>query len=151
MKKSIVVAVISFCLMLALPAMAAPIEKQAQPVAAISQALDGISRLNMMFLPHSVSLTWVQGTCAGCTVTGNKVYRGTATGGPYNVIQTFTTPTIAFTDSTVTAGGTYFYVVTSTCSACTTVESVFSTEFKAIIPVDPTQALPPGNLTGTVQ
>jgi fibronectin type 3 domain-containing protein len=94
-----------------------------------------------LFAQHSVALTWIQSTD---TVTGNKVYRGTTTGGPYNTTVTIcTTPCTTYTDTQVTAGGKYFYVVTALNG---TAESAYSNEVSAVIP----QAAPSG-LTAVVK
>jgi fibronectin type 3 domain-containing protein len=88
-----------------------------------------------LFAQHSVSLTWIQSTD---TVTGNKVYRGTTTGGPYpTTVVICTTPCTTYTDTTVTAGARYFYVVTAMNG---TAESAHSNEASAVIP----QAAPSG-------
>jgi hypothetical protein len=77
---------------------------------------------------HSVSLSWSPSTS---TVTGYNVYRGTSTGGPYNVIDSNESGT-AFTDNSVQAGQTYFYVVTAVDAQGN--ESVYSNQAKATIP-----------------
>jgi hypothetical protein len=100
--------------------------------------------------PHSVSLTWVQGTinCAvppcAAVVTGNNVYRGTVSGGPYTAIAgACSGPCTAYTDTTVTQGATYYYTVTTLCAACTATESPKSNEAKAgPIPQDSTPNAP---------
>lgn len=59
----------------------------------------------------SVQLNWVQSTTTG--VTGNNVYRSQVAGGPY--VQVFSSPTkiVAWSDTTITAGELYCYVVTA--------------------------------------
>jgi fibronectin type 3 domain-containing protein len=96
---------------------------------------------------HSASLTWNQSTSSG--VTGNNVYRGTTSGGPYVKIFTSSSPITTYKDSTVAAATTYYYVVTATCTTCNPQESLFSTEVKAVIPSDAPQ--PPTSLTVTTQ
>ena len=97
---------------------------------------------------HSVTLTWTQSTSPG--VDGNKVYRGVTTGGPYVVVFTSPTAILTYTDFTVVASATYYYVVTATCSLCVPSESAFSNEAKAVIPANP-QPVPPATLTITVK
>jgi hypothetical protein len=84
---------------------------------------------------HSVALTWnapvADATHPG-VATGYNVKRGTLSGGPYTTIAS--PSAAAFTDSSVAAGATYYYVVTATCATCQ--ESQPSNEFKAVIPLD---------------
>jgi Zinc carboxypeptidase/Fibronectin type III domain len=56
-----------------------------------------------------ISLTWT----AASGATGYRVHRGTASGGPYTTIQT-NWPGTSFTNTGLTNGTTYFYVVTAT-------------------------------------
>jgi subtilase family serine protease len=58
-----------------------------------------------------VSLTWSAGTGA----TGYNIKRATVSGGPYTTVGTSTTT--SFTNSGLTNGTTYYYVVTSTNTA----------------------------------
>lgn len=61
---------------------------------------------------HSVSLAWQASPSSN--LQGYKVYRGQSSGGPYSPISSvLTTGTLQFTDSGVTGGKTYFYVITS--------------------------------------
>ena len=79
---------------------------------------------------HSVGLMWDVDASNG--VTGYFVYRGTANGGPYTK-QNFTqVAATAFTDTNVTGGATYFYVVTAVDTS--NVESAFSNQVSALIP-----------------
>ncbi len=78
---------------------------------------------------HSVSLTW--DPPASSTVAYYNVYRGTVSGGPYNLLGSNVTST-TYTDSTVQSDATYYYVTTSVDTA--NLESVFSDEFQAVIP-----------------
>lgn len=69
--------------------------------------------------PHSVSVTWKAPIAQnGITVTGYKLYRGTATGAEGATAYATVTggTTLTFTDSTVTGGTTYFYKVTATAT-----------------------------------
>jgi hypothetical protein len=63
---------------------------------------------------HSVVLTWLASTS---TVSGYNVYRGTANGGPYTLVNTSLVAGLSFTDSTVQNGLTYFYVATAVDSS----------------------------------
>jgi fibronectin type 3 domain-containing protein len=61
---------------------------------------------------HSVALTW--DPSPSTNLQGYKVYRGQNSGGPYSSItSTIAAGTQQYTDSTVAAGQSYFYVVTS--------------------------------------
>jgi hypothetical protein len=96
---------------------------------------------------HSVDLTWTQGTCTGCTITGNNVYRGTASGGPYTLIKASSTAITAYSDVGLPAVTTYYYVVTAVCSSCNPQESPYSNEAKATTLAD--KPLPASGLTAT--
>ena len=76
---------------------------------------------------HSATLNWTASISAG--VTGYKIYRGTASGGPYTLVTTVGTVT-TYTDNTVQAGLSYYYVVTAVASG----ESTFSNQVQANIP-----------------
>lgn len=78
---------------------------------------------------HKASLTWTPSTS---TVAGYNVYRGTQNGGPYSKINSSVVTGSAYTDSSVQAGTTYYYVVTSVTSAG--VESVHSSQVSGTIP-----------------
>jgi hypothetical protein len=91
---------------------------------------------------HSVSLNW--GASSTPSVTYN-VYRSTASGSGYSQINVSPVAGLTFTDSQVTNGTTYFYVVRSFDG---TSESVNSNQATAVIPQAPQ---PPGTLTVTVK
>lgn len=78
---------------------------------------------------HSADLTW---NASKDVVVGYNVYRGTTTGGPYAKINPVLNAPTSYTDATVAAGATYYYVVTAVDS--NNVESMRSNEVKAIIP-----------------
>ncbi|GIP08639.1 hypothetical protein J1TS5_08090 [Paenibacillus macerans] len=61
-----------------------------------------------------VNLTW---SGAGKDVTSFNVKRATVSGGPYDVIDTVTSDTYSYTDSNVTNGTTYYYIVTAVTDA----------------------------------
>lgn len=94
---------------------------------------------------HSMLVTWNASVVDTTHIapTGYNVKRALIHGGPYTTIGSVTTLTaLSFTDANVTAGTTYFYVVTGTCSTCT--ESAPSIEASATIPLD--QINPPTGL-----
>jgi hypothetical protein len=78
---------------------------------------------------HSVALSWDASTS---TVSGYNVYRSTLSGTGYSKINSSVIPALAYTDSTVQNGITYYYVSTAVDSSGN--ESVYSNETQAIIP-----------------
>lgn len=89
---------------------------------------------------HGATLNWTQSVSPG--VTGNNVFRGLTTGGPYTLLTaTPLTAATTYVDSTVVASQTYFYVVTALVG---TEQSAYSVEAKAVIPAD---TLAPAGLT----
>lgn len=90
----------------------------------------GVESLSGSGLPaHSVSLSWSASTS---TIVGYNVYRGTQTGGPYTKLSASPQAATTYSDKSVLAGLTYFYVVTAVDSSAQ--ESSFSNEFQALIP-----------------
>jgi hypothetical protein len=81
---------------------------------------------------HGVSLSWTASTSSG--VEGYNVYRGTGSGGE-STTPLNSTPITAttYTDENVTAGTTYYYVVTAVATGGTT-QSVDSNEASATVP-----------------
>jgi hypothetical protein len=78
---------------------------------------------------HSVALGW---TPSSSSYSGFNIYRGTVSGGPYTKVDTALIPTASYTDSSVSAGQTYYYVATEVDS--TGAESGYSSEVRAAIP-----------------
>ena len=78
---------------------------------------------------HTVALSWAASTI---TVSGYFVFRSSVTGGPYTQISPTLVSSLAFTDSSVVSGATYYYVVTAVDSTGT--QSVYSNEVAATIP-----------------
>jgi hypothetical protein len=77
--------------------------------------------------PHTATLSWQASTSA---VKGYYVYRSTINGSAYSRLNS--TATNSYLDSTVLAGQTYYYVVTSV--DLRGIESGFSTSVSAVIP-----------------
>lgn len=77
---------------------------------------------------HSVAISWQPSVSSG--VTSYNVYRSTVSGGPYTRVGNVSSS--SFTDNNVTAGMTYFYVVTSLNGS--QVESAVSPEIKSVVP-----------------
>jgi hypothetical protein len=80
-------------------------------------------------LPPSSTLNCTSSISA---VVGYNVYRGAVSGGPYTRVNSSAVGGTQFTDSTVLAGQTYFFVVTAVASG--NVESVNSNEASGTIP-----------------
>lgn len=78
---------------------------------------------------HNVSLSWDSSTSP---VVGYNVYRGGTSGGPYTKINSTLDPSTTYTDSSVQAGQTYYYVTTGVDSTGT--ESAYSNQVQALIP-----------------
>jgi hypothetical protein len=78
---------------------------------------------------HSVALSWDASTSQ---VIGYNVYRGAASGGPYNKLTASATTSTAYTDSSVQSGQTYYYVTTAVDAS--NVESTYSNQATASIP-----------------
>jgi hypothetical protein len=81
-------------------------------------------------VPHFVSLSWTAST--SLNIAGYRVYRGSASGGPYTLVTSSLVAGTTFTDSTVAAGQTYYYV----CTAVDTNnnESAYSNTASAKVP-----------------
>jgi hypothetical protein len=77
---------------------------------------------------HEAILTW---TASIDAVDGYNIYRSDASGGPYTLINARLCESLVFSDHTVQAGHTYFFVVTAQRSGT---ESVNSNEASVTIP-----------------
>lgn len=95
-----------------------------------SPATISLSGTGLQVVPHSVDLSWVASTSV---VAGYNVYRGVQSGGPYTKLNSTPIALTNDTDSAVQPGQTYFYVVTAVNS--NDVESVYSNEISAVIPI----------------
>jgi hypothetical protein len=78
---------------------------------------------------HSATLNW---TASTSTVVGYNVYRRGSAGGPYTKLNSSLVTGVTYTDSTVQAGQTYYYVTTAVDSSNN--ESVYSNSATALIP-----------------
>jgi Abnormal spindle-like microcephaly-assoc'd, ASPM-SPD-2-Hydin len=79
---------------------------------------------------HDVALTWTASTSSG--VTGYNIYRGTVSVGPYTQLNSSLVAGTTYTDSTVEAGQTYYYVATAVNS--TKAQSEYSKQASATVP-----------------
>jgi fibronectin type 3 domain-containing protein len=80
-------------------------------------------------ISYTVTLDWVASTSP---VMGYNVYRGTASGGPYMLLNSSLVTATQYEDSMVLSGQTYYYVVTAVDSS--NVESTYSNQASAKIP-----------------
>jgi hypothetical protein len=78
---------------------------------------------------HSVALNW---GASPSQVIGYRVYRSETSGSSYSPLNGTAITALKFSDTTVTAGNTYYYVVTSVDSAG--LESAYSNQVTAVIP-----------------
>jgi hypothetical protein len=101
------------------------ISDASNPLAVISLSGSGVQPL-----PHSVSLALSDPSVSN--IIGYNVYRASVSGGPYAKLTPSVNRTTSFTDMTVQAGETYYYVATSVDSSDT--ESAYSNETSATIP-----------------
>jgi len=114
-----------------------------------------ISCASAMAQNHSATLTWAWSQGTGDPATGFHVQRATVTGGPYGVVATVPSPTtLTFVDTSVSAGQTYFYVVTAFNTAAATTanpggDSAFSNQVTCAIPFQSPST--PTGLSGTVK
>jgi fibronectin type 3 domain-containing protein len=96
----------------------------------VNKAVGGATAVCVTGYPHSVTLTWGASPSSG--VAGYRVYRGTATGGPYTAVNSALVSALSYADTQVQGGLTYFYVVRAVDATGT--ESANSNEATAPIP-----------------
>lgn len=123
---------VGFCLLLAsVVSFAQRSGKPNAPRAGPEHRIPGWILADVESLPgsHSVSLSWVASVSQ---VVGYDVYRGSKSGGPYSKINSLVNTTTSYTDTNVTGGITYYYVVTSVNASGE--QSNFSNQATAVIP-----------------
>jgi hypothetical protein len=96
------------------------------PTASISLTGTGTA---VVSVTHQVALSWTDGSS---TATGFNVYRGSVSGGPYSKITSAPVSADVYTDSSVTAGDTYYYVITAVNGSGQ--ESAHSAQVTAVVP-----------------
>ena len=101
----------------------------AQGVTVSGANVTGINFTATVQQAHSVALSWNASTSS---VTGYNVYRSTVSGTEYAKINSSLVAALAYTDSTVQNGTTYYYVTTSVDASG--IESVYSNQASAVIP-----------------
>ena len=96
--------------------------------AADSPTIEAVTGTGLAKDSYSVSLSW-RGVA---TAVGYNVFRGTAKSGPFDEINTALDSSTGYTDSTVVAGNTYYYVTTAVNSEGK--QSGYSNVTEAVIP-----------------
>jgi len=96
--------------------------------AATSAVTEALSGTGAAAPTHSVDLSWD----ASSAVAGYNVYRGSQSSGPFAKVNSTLDATTTYTDTSVQAGSTYYYVATSVDGAGA--ESAFSAVVSASIP-----------------
>jgi len=121
----------------------------------MGKAIRALSFSAILFCPaltfaqsHTATLSWTPATQpSGITIASWNVLRGTTSGGPYTQIANIPVGTTSYTDTSVSSGQDYFYVVQAMDTAGAV--SADSTEAEAVIPNSPpplavsTTSLPP--------
>lgn len=79
---------------------------------------------------HYAALNWVASTSP--SIAGYNVYRSSTSGGPYTKLNSSLIAATTFTDTTVQAGQTYYYVATAVNASSQ--ESIYSAQISALIP-----------------
>ena len=97
--------------------------------AVVSPVVEQLTGTGVAPAAHSADLTWQE---SDPSVVGFNIYRGKTHGGPYQKINTALEASTTYTDYTVVAGTTYYYVTTAVDG--TGKQSGYSNETKAIIP-----------------
>lgn len=97
--------------------------------AVVSPTVEQLTGTGVAPAAHSVGLTWQE---TDPSVVGYDIYRGKSHGGPYQKINTALEASTNYTDYTVLAGTTYYYVTTAVDG--TGKQSAYSNETKAVIP-----------------
>lgn len=94
-----------------------------------SPGTESVTGTGVAAVQHNVGLSW---TASTSTVVGYNVYRGSQSGGPYVALTGAADASTTYTDSSVQAGQTYYYVVTAIDGSGN--ESVYSNQAQAVVP-----------------
>jgi hypothetical protein len=89
----------------------------------------GLSGTAVAATSHNVTLSWTESSSA---VSGYNVYRSTQSGTGYTKLNTSLVPSPTYCDEAVSAGQTYYYVVTAVDESGN--ESAYSSQVTAVIP-----------------
>jgi hypothetical protein len=92
----------------------------------VAAALDGTCTVTS----HNVVLNWTASTSSN--IAGYNIYRSATSGGSYTKVNTAVVVPTSYTDNTVLAGKTYFYVATTVDTSGN--ESVYSNQAQVAIP-----------------
>ena len=92
-------------------------------------ATQTLSGVGVAATQHSVSLSW---TDTNSGIAGYNIYRGNASAGPFTEINSGLDATPAYSDTSVVAGQTYYYVATAVNESGA--ESAYSNEVEAVVP-----------------
>lgn len=79
---------------------------------------------------HATTLNWV--ASSSLNVAGYNIYRGITTGGPYTKVNSSLITGTNYTDASVQAGQTYYYVATTVDTSGN--ESGYSGQISLVIP-----------------
>jgi hypothetical protein len=96
---------------------------------ASNTATQSLSGVGVAATQHSVTLSWTD-TDSG--IAGYNVYRGNSAGGPFTQINSGLDAAPAYSDTSVAAGQTYYYVTTAVNESGA--ESAYSNEVQAVVP-----------------
>jgi hypothetical protein len=99
-------------------------------VVVVQRVANAITGACVVGNPRSVELNWVASVTPA--VVGYRVYRGTASGGPYTELTPTPVAALTYTDTAPQSGRTYFYVVTAVDGGNNA--SVHSDEAVAVVP-----------------
>ena len=85
---------------------------------------------------HSATVSWTPAQqSSGITIASWNVLRGTASGGPYTQLANVPVGTTSYTDSSISSGQDYYYVIQAVDTAGAA--SADSTQAEAVIPISP--------------
>ena len=90
----------------------------------------GNCRTDSGSIPHSASLSWTASNSSG--VTGYNIFRKTGSAGTFTKLNSSPVVGTTYTDNSVQAGQTYYYVTTAVGS--TGLESSHSNQVMAVVP-----------------
>ena len=96
----------------------------------INAALGGTCLVDGGSVSHSATLNWTASTSG--SVSGYNIYRSTTSGSSYTKVNASLISGLSYTDATVQAGQTYYYVATSVDGSNN--ESGYSNEAAAVVP-----------------
>jgi Cep192 domain 4/Abnormal spindle-like microcephaly-assoc'd, ASPM-SPD-2-Hydin len=94
-----------------------------------SPTVESLTGTGALSAQHSIDLSWNPSTSA---VVGYNIYRSGTADGPYAKINAALNATTSYTDNTVQAGLTYYYVTTAVDGSG--IESAYSNQAQAVVP-----------------